>query len=462
VTSTWPGRRTYLLCALAAIAFIFYGSLVPFGFEPMSWSSAVAEFARARVQGFVIGSRTDLAANVLVFVPVGYFLMAWLRTDRVRLAGDLIVGAGVIVTCIALSVAVEFAQTFFPPRLPSFTDIGAESIGGALGAVLWLVVGRTVTAWLRDLAPRRGGPVVVHAILLVYVLGLVLAELMPLDVTVDLGELAQKVREGRIVLRPFAFGVAGGALAWHIVSTMALWMPVGAAALLVGQRGDRRRPPMVAIAMGTLVAGLVELAQVFVVSRFAEVSDVMVAAAGVAAGVAITLVLWRRQLVDRAKPDDGRTQRLAFGGLLAWMAALAAYHWMPFNFSLDSEQVKTGLGHLFSAPMSGYYFGTEFNAVTQILRKTLLALPLGALLALAAPAAADANRRALQTTLLVLAGIAVLGVIEVGQVFLPSRYPDFADVIIGGAGVLAGFWLVRRTIGPRAPATDVLPASRSR
>ena len=142
--------------------------------------------------------------------------------------------------------------------------------------------------------------------------------------------------------------------------------------------------------------------------------------------------------------------------------ALAAYHWMPFDFTLDSERVKTGLRHLFSAPMSGYYFGTELNAVTQIARKALLALPLGALLALASPPAADASRRALQTALLIATGVAILGVLEAGQVFLPSRYPDLADVIIGGGGLAAGFWLVRRLVGPRAPATDVLPAEQSR
>ena len=124
---------------------------------------------------------------------------------------------------------------------------------------------------------------------------------------------------------------------------------------------------------------------------------------------------------------------------------------MPFDFSLAPEQVKTGLGHLMSAPMSGYYFSTELTAVTQILRKTVLAVPLGALLALAWPPAADASRRTLPSGLLIAAGIGVLGILEAGQVFLPSRFADLADVIIGGAGIVAGFWLVRRLMAPARP-----------
>lgn len=460
--SAWPGRRTYLLCALAAIAFIAYGSLVPFDFHPTSWSAAITQFAQARAVGFVVGSRTDLAANILIFVPVGYFLMAWLRTDRVRLAGDLIVAAGVVITCIGLSVAVEFAQIFFPPRWASWTDIVAESIGGAVGAALWLVAGRTVTAWLRDLAPRRDAASLVPSLLVIYVIGFVLSELMPLDVTVDVGELAQKVRDGRIVLRPFTFGLAGAALAWDVVTTILLWMPVGAAAALVGLGGGRRRSPLVAIAIGTAVAAMVELAQVFVLSRFAETTDVIVAGVGVAAGVALVSAVSNRAAGDRRASEGAPARRFALAGVWVWIGVLAAYHWMPFDFSLEPSQVKNGLRQLLSAPLSGYYYGTEFNAVTQLARKTLLALPLGALLALASPAAADARRRTLQTTLLLSLGVAVLGVIELGQVFLPSRYPDIADVLIGGLGVAAGFWLVRRTIGPRAPVTDVLPASQSR
>ena len=139
------------------------------------------------------------------------------------------------------------------------------------------------------------------------------------------------------------------------------------------RRPARRSPASAAgrrSRIGTIVAGLVELAQVFVVSRFAETSDVLVGARR----------RFRRRRARRSRSRianqpstsehaGARTRRLALAGLIGWIAALAAYHWMPFDFSLEPEQVRTGLGHLLSAPMSGYYFSSEFNAVTQILRK---------------------------------------------------------------------------------------------
>jgi VanZ family protein len=42
-------------------------------------------------------------------------------------------------------------------------------------------------------------------------------------------------------------------------------------------------------------------------------------------------------------------------------------------------------------------------------------------------------------------------VIELGQVFLPSRLPDITDVILGTAGILVGLWLAGRMARTRAP-----------
>jgi VanZ family protein len=286
--AVWPGRLTYLAAAAAAMAFAAYGSLVPFTFEPIGWEAAIARLTRARARGLVVVSRTDLAANVLLFVPIGYLLLAWLRTDRVRRAGHLITAAGVAVVCAVYSVAIESAQAFVPARLPSMTDVAAQWAGGLAGVLLWLAAGPAATRWLRAVAPRRSRPMPLQALLALYTGGFVLAQWLPLDLTVDLGVLAEKVREGRIHLRPFAYDYPSlGARVWDVVVTLLLWVPVGAGAALAAAN---RRPPWpasAAAAAGAALVGVVELGQVFVMSRVADATDVITGLAGVAVGVAL-------------------------------------------------------------------------------------------------------------------------------------------------------------------------------
>ena len=59
---------------------------------------------------------------------------------------------------------------------------------------------------------------------------------------------------------------------------------------------------------------------------------------------------------------------------------LVAYHWSPFDFSFDPDRVTIGVRQLLTVPFYGYYQGAEFQAFTEMTRKALLAVPLGALL----------------------------------------------------------------------------------
>jgi VanZ family protein len=98
---------------------------------------------------------------------------------------------------------------------------------------------------------------------------------------------------------------------------------------------------------------------------------------------------------------------------------------------------------LLAAPFSWYYEGSEFHALTETMRKALLALPLGVLLRLSWRSGGPYGER-LRTIAAATVGLCVLIVIEVGQVFLPSRLPDITDVLIGEAGLLMGAWLTAR------------------
>jgi glycopeptide antibiotics resistance protein len=133
-----------------------------------------------------------------------------------------------------------------------------------------------------------------------------------------------------------------------------------------------------------------------------------------------------------------------------WTGVLVSYHWQPFDFTLEPHRVVAGVHELLSLPFSSYYAATTWHAVMELLRKSLLALPLGMLLRLSWP---DGDRRRSpisQARLVLLAGLGfcLLLAVEVGQIFLPARVPDMTDTILGELGVVAGLWLIGPFVRP--------------
>src|SRR5207253_1523672 len=147
-------------------------------------------------------------SNILLFVPLGYLLVGALRVDRRGVWGAALAATTVMLICAVLSVAIEFTQVFFPPRTVSINDIVAETVGGCIGVVLWTIVGQRITEWVRAffLCRERAG-LAVHLLTLYAVLFFV-SEMLPLDITISPVDLADKYRQGRVVLVPFSYAYA--------------------------------------------------------------------------------------------------------------------------------------------------------------------------------------------------------------------------------------------------------------
>ena len=435
-------RRTYGVLALGYVLFVIYGSLVPLAFRPVPLAAAVDHFIRVVTGPLLIDSRTDFATNFLLFVPFGYFWLAALRTDRQGWFGSLMATAFTVGCGFVLCSAIEFTQTFFPDRTVALSDMVAETFGGVFGATVWLLVGPAVNGWLRGFSKERERPALVQRLLLAYSIAFVFSQLLPLDLTLNLGELARKYREGRITLHPFGYvHTSWLSAAWDYFGDVALNAPIGAAAVLLWTAGRSRRRAPVAVMLGVAVVAAIELAQVFVNSRYADVTDVLTGSVGVVLGVAIAMTLSDREALT---DGGGRPDRLVVAarvGAVAWMGAMLSYHWRPFDFTLSPQQVSTGMHQLMSVPFLSYYLGSEFHAFTEMMRKSLLALPLGALLRLAWPSGERVSASWIRLLVLALVGFCLLLGIEVGQVFLPTRVADVTDAMVGEIGFVAGMWV---------------------
>jgi hypothetical protein len=120
--------------ALAAVTIgIVFGSLYPFDFRVPA--EGIGPF-HTLVEGWAERpGRGDFLANILLYMPFGMFAMvARQRSSFFRWMPLVIVAGG------ALSVAMELTQYFDEGRVTSATDVYADLLGTAIGAVAATIV----------------------------------------------------------------------------------------------------------------------------------------------------------------------------------------------------------------------------------------------------------------------------------------------------------------------------------
>jgi len=452
-------RRSYAVVGLAFMAFAVYGSLLPFEFRPIPFDAALSTFSSvvlSRPPSRI--SRSDLLANSLLFIPVGYALAGALLLGRGGGWPTLRAATTILPLSVSVSLVAEFLQLFTGNRVPSNTDIAAQLAGSLAGIAAWLVVGERSTAWLRETFAARTDDRLAR-VLFGFALGWVFVNLAPFDITVDAGDLAARLRSGNISVVPFSGPDVGSARwNWDALAELLSAIPLGLFGL-IGWRSKGVHSPAAAFAVGLTIVLSVELAQVFIRSHAASGTDVVFAAIGVSLGVS----LGRRFVSTKREPDDGTATRFidrrAVAVLFLWILVLSAYHWMPYDFGVDTESIRRKAGRISLLPFDGYRGGSYLNALNNLLTKVALALPLGLIAAFVV--IPTARTRQAITAGWSLFGAVVFAAIETGQFVLPGRVPDPTDVLVGAlatyGGVRLGYWLA----GPRQPLSRAAGRSKT-
>ena len=436
-----PTRRTYTWIAGAAVAFVFYASLIPFQLRYVPLADAWQHF-HAIVFAASLGrmSRTNFLANVLLTVPVGFALAGARLCDRGR---RLVTILEATITSLAIGLLValsaEFLQEFAPGRVPALADVEAQVVGCLAGVIAWIVAGPAITTWLRMAQLQRGQDRLGQA-LIAYAFGWIAANLAPFDLTLDLGELSQRVDSGMITIVPFTgAGQPLTRVAWDAFMAFTSAIPLGALGIVLGPRDGRLRPPLIAFAAGAALVAAMEAVQMFIVSHAADSTDVLCGWLGVGVGVVIAwrLLPGRRGVASRPLAAAGRGATLL---LACWVLVVIIYHWMPYDFSADRGMIRAKVAALSFVPFGAYVGDSDVNALNDILVKLALAAPLGVL-------AAFVRRRRSEpvfTIPIALGAFTVLfAIVEAGQLFLPTRSPDPTDAAMGVAGALGGLLLGR-------------------
>lgn len=442
-------RRLLAAGALLAVGFAVYGSLVPLDVQHMTFREAVALFRALRYTPFAFASKTDFLSNVALFLPIGFLSTGAIAAGRSRLVGLLMVPI-VVLFAAGLSLSIEFAQIFIPDRTASLNDMANETAGAIVGAIAWVIAGPMVTGWMAGFAPAKTTSTdLARRLLTAYAAVWLMLGLLPFDVTIRPAEIAEKFRLGRIHLDPLHGGVLAAAPV--IVSTALLALPIGALAALGWPRPRRSAAPAQGTLAATAVVVLLEACQLFIFARTASVDDVIGGAIGATTGAH-----WAARMQGRPHSASTGLRLWPLAVLAVWIALILVRHWSPFDFEVTGDMFRQRSPALLQVPFRNYYWANPFEALAEAITKIFLGLPVGALLMLTFRPSRSAVGRLLQWSVVACAGFALFAGVEVGQVFLPSRYPDGTDIVLGAFGVCASAWGTRLVQAAGRAASDVV------
>jgi len=438
--------RHYWIITAAFALFILYGSLVPLTTRSLSWNDATERFAKAASKGVRLQSKSDFAANVILFVPLGFVAAGAVSVDR----RNLIALLALIPAMALLSAAIEFLQLWFPARNTTFNDVGAETFGGIIGVGIWIVFGQDFTNRARSAWTNLGpGDWAVKA-LPAYVFCLVIVHGMPFDLTLSPSLIKKKYTDGfevdaaesgapTIAVTPYPRQIFEKTLL-----NIAYFLPIGALFAQMPGRGWRRTDSAGRVlGVGLAIAGGIEAVQLIVLSAGTYASDVL-------CGGLIVLGGW--WLAIQQKPLTTRTWAVAAG---AWALALALCYWAPWGFAPDRFAERLANGEWM--PFADYYAGNYIAAFNRIINKTVLFAPLGFaigrspkrseadLIGASQSSGCLASLRAPQDWVAgFLIGAVLSAIIELGQPLFNDHRASSSDIILGAVGTGVGALLASR------------------
>lgn len=414
---------------MAFAALVAYLSFVPFRYQPLEFDEALRRFAHIPYLNLGAGNRADWVANILMFLPLGWFGAAFFvprprgRFDLVAIVPALILGA-------AWAVAVEFGQLYFPNRTVSINDIVAEVIGTFLGAWMWSAFGAHSLDWWRTLL--RGGRATANAVLAAYLLAYLVLSFSPFDFIISGGELAEKAASDLNGWWLAPIGCGRTPCSAKLLAEALAVLPLGW--WLAMRRGGGPGSITAAAVIGAGLGALIELAQFFLVSGTSQGASAVARMAGVAAGAWVHSVRRRITGIDWAR--WGRP--LVLVGSAPWLLAVA---YVSGWFSGRWMGIDAGLARLEGVewmPLFYQYYSTEQALIRSTLVHLVLYAPVGAAVWLW-------GRRTNSASALAAAALAaaIALVAETGKLFVQGKHPDYTDVLFAVVAAWTAATLLR-------------------
>ena len=412
-------RISFMLLMIWGL-FILYGTTIPFDFSAPS-AQVAAKLHQVLERPWQAASRMDIVSNVLLFLPWGFLCAVWLAGHGVGYVAAIVVAS---LSGLAISGFVETLQLFAPMRSTSLIDL-VTNFSGSLGGS---IIGWPLARWVSPLAlprlKRMLGERPMLSLALLAAGGLVLFDLAPFDVSIDIGDLKTAIKAARPI--PFGPAVDGSELAaepWSWASETLTWMLVSGVFLLAFRECGRTGAQAIiaSAAVAAVLSLAIEVLQLTIRSRSTDATSVFWSFLGALVGAAVV-----------GRSSGAQPRRWLDPAIAVWLLIGMIESWTPLNLVWPDQKV---LSPERLVPFLAYYRRTDIHALADLISQVLFFVPLGALLARRFPRISIGRGTVI--------GFCLGLLLELGQLFLRDRTCEITDALSAGFGAGLGLYLWR-------------------
>lgn len=428
------------------VLFVIYGSLVPFDFVSTDYADVLSAFSGMQFVPPESGyAASDFAVNILLYIPLTFLAAQMLPATRGVRTGLLL--ALILIGACIMSASLELLQVSLPSRSASSRDILTNAMGSAGGILLWWYAGTGVARWLDGWRFVRGTASTAEYLLWIYIAIVAVYNVFPLDLSISPAEIYRKWSDGGIVLIPFSYIYEDVfQLLYAMIADTAIWIPISMLWLL-GVSNNAFKAWGVTI----IIAVAIELAQIIVISRIFDVTDILLSMLGALLGVVLARLIYPdNTVVKRAEASQGLPVAYIYIMIswVLWTAILLAVFWYPYDFILRPDFIGERMKLLHRPPFSDYFYSSELRALTAIIRQVIFFAPFGILMYIARISAISPG----QVFFVLITGSCAIAatpfVIELGQVALAAKMPSLVDWLVSVLSA-AGAYAAARSIHVR-------------
>lgn len=419
-----------VIAAFAYLAFVIYGSLVPLTFSPMPLNEAWSSFQSIRHLDLGTGSRADWIANILLFIPLTFFWMAYLsKTSRIFNLGSALI---ILFLSTLLIFSIEFTQLFFPPRTVSINDLQAEFIGSIIGIIIWFTLHENIEKKALQLFGDR--KTALRSFLVFYLTIYFFLSFFPFDFLVNFDELSRKFNSQYIswfIVKDLCLGTSQCII--KTGSEILLLIPVG---FLYCSIVNRNQPCKLAalISQGLFFSIMIEAIQFFIASGITQGFSILTRVFGLVLGYKLFRLDQKYTLSNYIV---NKKILLFFYLPLYIILIILSRKFSSYSLShlISFEEKLEALSFI---PFYYHYYTSETVAMVSLLSNFLLYFPIGLFYGLWNYH--NIITKKAYSTLLTAGAVALI--IETSTLLFSNQHADPTNILIAVIASYTGFYII--------------------